>query len=134
MSDIFLTATKQRLRFPSKVGLLSVEDLWELDLTTSSPRKASLENIGADLLKKQRDLEGAGSILSTTTKSPEKDTVDLQIAILRKVAEVKQLENDARRNAAASASEKKRLLDAIAERELKELPVEELKKRVAALG
>lgn len=133
MSDIFLTATRRGLRFPSIVGQLTTEDLWSLPLTTTRPNKASLENIGNALLKRQAELE-AGSILVDSGTSPEKATVDLQVAILRKVVEVRKAENAERLDAANKASERQRLAEAIARRELNETPVEELKKRLDALS
>jgi hypothetical protein len=131
--NIFLQGTKQGLRFDSPQGSLTIEDLWNIPLTTSRSNRASIEVLGASLLKTQRDLEGAGSILSTSTSTPEKRKVDLQVAILRKVAEVRQLDNAAKVNAAKKREEKETLLQVIAERELKEASIEDLKKRAASL-
>lgn len=131
-NDIFLQASRLRLRFPSVVGLLSVEDLWGLPLTTASPNKASIDNIGADLLDRQSKLKG-GSILRTTKPSKESTEVDLSIEILRVVANTLQDEADAKTLAAAKRSERERLEAVIAEREVKELPLEDLKARLAGL-
>jgi hypothetical protein len=131
-TDIFLDATKLGLRFDSVVGLLTTEDLWRLPLSTSRPNQASLEAVGNALLKKQAALEG-GSILGIENTSREKRTVDLMVAIIRKVVEVRQAENDARLAAANKAAKRQELLDAIQKRELSELPIDELKKRLEDL-
>ena len=100
MSDnIFLTASRVKLRFQTVQGPLSVEDLWTIPLTTTRPNKASIETIGADVLARQVELErvqGAGSILGGSTPSPELAEVNLQVSVLRKVVEIRQAENKAK--------------------------------------
>jgi hypothetical protein len=134
MSNIFLRASRLRLRFGSPNGQLSVEDIWDIPLSTTRSNKASLENIGAPLLARQRELAEGASIFAETTPSPEKTKVDLQVAILREVAQIRQAENKAKTQAAAKASEKARLEQLIREREGNELPLDELKKQLAELG
>ena len=132
MSDIFLQASRLRLRFPSVVGLLSVEDLWGLPLTSVSQSKASIENVGADLLARQTKLKG-GSILRNSKPSKESEELDLSIEILRVIANTLQDEADAKTLAAAKRSERERLEGIIAERETKEAPLDTLKARLAEL-
>jgi hypothetical protein len=132
MSDIFLQASRLRLRFPSVVGLLSVEDLWGLPLTSVSQSKASIENVGADLLARQTKLKG-GSILRNSKPSKESEELDLSIEILRVIANTLQDEADAKTLAAAKRSERERLEGIIAEREVKEAPLDSLKARLAEL-
>lgn len=132
-NNIFLQASRLRLRFPSVVGLLSVEDLWGLPLTSASQSKPSIENIGADLLARQGKLKG-GSILRNSKPSKESVEVDLSLEILRVIADVLQDEADAKTLAAAKRSERERLEALITEREGKEAPLDELKARLAALG
>jgi hypothetical protein len=132
MSDIFLQASRLRLRFPSVVGLLSVDDLWGLPLTSVSQSKASIENVGADLLARQTKLKGT-SILRNSKPSKESEELDLSIEILRVIANTLQDEADAKTLAAAKRSERERLEGIIAEREVKEAPLDTLKARLAEL-
>ena len=134
--NIFLEATRRKVRFPSHNGMLTVEDLWEIPLVTTSSTKASIENIGAGLLAKQADLEKiqGASILSNLRRSSEKEMVDLQVELLREVARIRQEENAEKTLAAAKASERARLEALIAEREGKELPLDDLRKQRDALG
>ncbi len=136
MNDIFLQASRLKLRFPSIHGPLTVEDLWEIPLNTHRANKASLENIGADLLVKQRDLTSLkdASIFEDSSPSPELQKVNLQVAILREIAKIRQDENKAKTLAAAKATERARLEALIKEREGAELPLEDLKKQLAELG
>lgn len=132
--NIFLQATKQGLRFPSKKGLMTTEDLWGLTLTTKRSNVASLQNIYASLTKRQSELSGTGDLFSDEGKTQEQKTLDLQVAVITEVVRVRKAENAAKNNALATRREKHALLDAIAERELREAPLEELKKRAAALS
>lgn len=132
-NDLFFQASRLRLRFPSVVGLLSVEDLWNLPLSTTSKTKPSIENIGADLLEQQRKLKGS-SVLRTHKPSKESSELDLSIEILRVIANTLQDEAEAKALAAARRSERERLESIIAEREVKEAPLDELKARLANLG
>jgi hypothetical protein len=137
INNIFLQASRARLRFPSVVGQLTIEDLWDLPLTAESPKKPSLENIGAPLLARQNDLtklRGESILSDATAPSAELVQVTLQVSILREVARIRQEENKARTVAAAAKSERDRLDALIQGREEKELPLEELKKRRESLG
>lgn len=137
MSDkIFLLASRQRLRFPSPQGLLSVEDLWDLPLMTERPNKASIEGLGAALLTKQHDLgkvQSASILTSFEEPSTELKQVNLQVAILREIARIRQEEIKAKTTAEARRTERERLADLIRMREGAEMPIEELKKRLAEL-
>jgi hypothetical protein len=132
-NDLFLRASRLRLRFPSVVGLLSVEDLWNLPLISTTKAKPSIENIGADLLDQQSKLKG-GSILRNLKPSKETSELDLSIEILRVVANILQDEAEAKTLAAAKRSERERLESIIAERESKEAPLDDLKARLALLS
>lgn len=136
MSDLFLAASRAKLRFATVQGSLSVEDLWDLPLTTSRGNKASIESIGAELLQRQADLvkvQGA-SILGTSEPSPELEKVNLQVDILREVASIRQAENKLKTETLAKQSERDRLDELIREREAAELPLEELRAQRAALN
>lgn len=132
-TNIFLQATRTRLRFPSVVGLLTVEDVWDLPLTTQSASKPSIENIGSALLARQAAFQN-GSILRAPTRTKEQTEVDLAVEVIRTIAQIRQDEADAKTLAAARSSERERLKAIIAEREVKEASVDDLKARLAALG
>ena len=40
--ELFIKAARKKFRFPSKVGMLNVENLWDLPLTSAN--KASLDD------------------------------------------------------------------------------------------
>lgn len=74
MQTIFRDATRLKLRFPYK-GLISTEDLWDLD-------ENQLDSIYRELSAKQRELVGDGLINSTITES---DTLTLQMKVIEEV-------------------------------------------------
>ena len=135
-SNIFLQASRLKLRFASPVGSLTVEDLWNIPLKSQRTNKASIENVGAAVLTRQTELAkvGAASIFEDSDPSPELAQVNLQVAILREVASIRQAENKAKTESAARQSERERLEALIKEREGKELPLDDLKARLAALN
>lgn len=136
-NNIFLQASRAKLRFPSVIGQLTGEDLWDLPLSSDNPKRPSLENIGAPLLARKTDLEkvrGESILADATAPSAELAQVTLQVSILREVARIRQEENKAKTAAAAQRAERERLDALIQGREEKELPLEELRKRREALG
>jgi uncharacterized small protein (DUF1192 family) len=131
--NIFLQATKRNLVFPSIQGDLIVQDLWTIKKTSTNKRIATLENVYAGLNKRKQELDGAGSLFSTK-KSPEQETVDLQLEIVKAVAQVRTAEDEAKAKAAAIAQERKHLQDLIYQKQTEGASVEELQKRLAALS
>ncbi|WP_316196673.1 hypothetical protein [Bradyrhizobium sp. SZCCHNS3053] len=126
MSDLFLKASRIKLRFDTNSGPLAAEDLW--DLPISSERKTNLADI-AMKVKARLDLVSGLSFVKQPTKQID-PTDQLRFDILRFIIETKQDENAAAATARDNAAKKQRLLQLIAEKEddsLKGKSVEELK-------
>jgi len=106
------------LRFIHK-GLCTVEDLWDLPLK-------SLDSIFKELnnrLKMQKE----ESLLET--KSNEDEILDLQVALIKHVVEVRLAEKKLRLDATEKAARKEKLLGIIAEKQeegLRGMSIEEL--------
>jgi len=115
---MFEKASRLKLRFIHK-GLCTVEDLWDLPLK-------SLDSIFKELnnrLKMQKE----ESLLET--KSNEDEILDLQIAIIKHVVEVRLAEKKLRLDAKEKAAKKEKLLGIIAEKQeegLRGMSIEEL--------
>lgn len=131
--NIFFEASRRKIRFPSKNGLLTVEDLWEIPLRSTSDAKASVENIGAELLARQSKLSGQ-SIFGTVSKSKDEVDLDLSIEILRTVARTRQEEADNKTLLLANKQKREKLEALISERRLKEASIEDLEKQLAAIN
>lgn len=125
--SIFEMATRNKYRFPYK-GVISVEELWDLNLDQLDFIFKTLNN---ELKKSEED-----SLLITRTVN--KETVDLRtkIEIVKYIFNTKRDEAEFRRNEAARAEKKQKLLDILAKKEdesLNSLSKDELLKMIGEL-
>jgi hypothetical protein len=119
MSDVnalFLTAARAKFRFPSSVGQLTVEDLWDLPL---SGKGANLDNIARSLYRDLKEADGDISFVKPAVKT----TAELQakLDVVKYVIDVKMTERDARDVAEHKAATKQKLLAKLAEKQDKDL-------------
>jgi len=132
--DIFMQATRCRLRFPSPIGYLRTEDLWSIALTSeASTNGASVEGVGAALLARQQQRQDQSVLRSSSSRSEDQVELDLQVAIIRKVAEIREDEAEAKTLAASKASERRRLERLLAQKEEQELTAEQIQARLDSL-
>lgn len=131
--ELFQQATRAKLRFNSPQGSLSVEDLWDLPLT-SKTGKANLDAIGVALL---RDLRSTQDTLSLVKPVESGDsTLRLQFDVVKFIIDTKVAERDEAAVKAEKAAKKQRLLEIIdrkTDQELEGKSLEELRAEVNAL-
>ena len=123
--NVFEIATKEKYRFPYK-GQISVEDLWDLSLT-------SLDNI-FKTLNRQAKANREESLLES--KSKEDETLENQIAIVKHIVAMKQEEIAARADAKANKEKREKIMAILADKKdaaLKEMSVDELEKMLAEM-
>ena len=131
-TDIFKQATKLKLRFSSVRGDLTIEDLWDLPLTSKS--NLSLDGVGKPIQKALRESDEDSLVDVPTTSKNELNS--LRLAIIKEIISVKQEENLIKQNQAAIESQKALLKQALASKkvdEINSLSVEEIEKRLAAM-
>ncbi len=131
-TDIFKQATKLKLRFSSVRGDLTVEDLWDLPLTSKS--NLSLDGVGKPIQKVLRESDEDSLVDVPTTSKNELNS--LRLAIIKEIISVKQEENLIKQNQAAIESQKALLKQALASKkvdEINSLSVEEIEKRLASM-
>lgn len=131
-TDIFKQATKLKLRFSSVRGDLTVEDLWDLPLTSKS--NLSLDGVGKPIQKALRESDEDSLVAVLTTSKNELNS--LRLAIIKEIISVKQEENLIKQNQAAIESQKALLKQALASKkvdEINSLSVEEIEKRLASM-
>lgn len=132
MSNIFERASRLRTRFESAKGLLTVEDLWVLPLT-SDKGKVNLDDIARGL-NKQIQAANETSFVEPTTGPSESLMVAFEV--VKHVIKVLVAEREAAVLAAQREEKKKLILAALADAENKELTsgsIEELRAKLAAL-
>ncbi|MNE03052.1 hypothetical protein D3C80_955410 [compost metagenome] len=121
---LFEAASRQKLRFDSKVGQLSVEDLWDLPLTSAT--KANLDQIAVDL---NRQLKGTEeSFVSTGKKNA---VLELKFEIVKHIIGVRVAENQAKLDERTKAARKEQIETLIEEKKnegLKAMSIEDLEK------
>lgn len=127
--SIFKQATKERLRFETRKGELSVEQLWDLSLTNLA---TIVRNLKKQLTK---DNDDELSFLDETA-TPVDRTLELKFNVVKAIYLDKKEEREAEKNAAAKKAQREKLLGLIADKqdeELKGKSVAELTAELEAL-
>jgi hypothetical protein len=130
--DLFEKATKSQLRFETKAGLLGVEDLWRLPLT-STRGAVNLDDVARGLHKKLKE----DSIESFVEEKPKADEVaQLAFDVVKRVIEVRKEEGKAAHESAQRAAAKANIAKLIQKKrdeKLGETSLEDLEKMYAEL-
>lgn len=127
---MFEQASKMKLRFATAKGLISVEDLWDLPLTSHT---TSLDNIARGLNRQIKDTEEESFVVKHTTANTE---LHLALDILKHIIAIKITEKEARKVASQNKVEREKIMSAISDAEdtvLKGSSVEDLKKMLEKL-
>ncbi len=114
MSDantLFITATRDKLLFPSGVGLITVIDLWDLPLTG---RGANLDAVARTLHKELKDVDDDISFVKPAVKTTT--ALQAKFDIVKHIIDVKMAERDARKAAEEKAATKQKIMAKIAEK------------------
>lgn len=133
MSEIYKFAAKNGLRFPSKRGDLTTEQLFQLPLKAQTG--FDLDSVARGI---NAQLKGASeeSFVEDNTTDPRKQSLVVALEIVKDVIKTKQEENRAALNRTQRAAERKKILDAMAakkDQQLSQASVEELQKQLDAL-
>lgn len=127
--NIFELASRQKLRFPSTRGDLTVEQLWDLPLQSKS--QFDLDSIAKSV---NHDLKGRAeeSFVSTST-DPMRGRLETMLEVLKHVIQVKQEENTANANRIRNAQERARIAEIIDKKQGAALESETLEQLQARL-
>jgi len=128
---LFEEASRLKLRFETKRGCISTEDLWDLPL--SNDHGLSLDNLAKGLNRKLKE-EGEESFV--VPKSQESSILSLQFELVKHVIKVKIEERDAKEQALKKEAKKQKIREIIADKEeasLKNLSEDELRKMLDEL-
>lgn len=128
---MFEKATRQKLRFASAAGMLSVEDLWDLPL--QSRTRVDLDTIAKAVNKEIKTTEEESFVAPI---SVENTSLTLKMGILKHIISVKLEEQDAAKTLKEKNERKKHIMAIMADKqdeELKGKSLDELKKELEAL-
>lgn len=129
---MFEQAIRQKLRFTTSQGQLTVEDLWDLPLT-STTNKANLDAIAVGLYA---ELNSNRNISFVNNGSTGDQTLQLKFDIVKHIIDVRKAENASAVEARARKDQKQRLLELIDRKENESLAgksIDELRKMVEGL-
>jgi hypothetical protein len=129
---MFQKATRQKLRFDSPKGLLCVEDLWDIPLT-SNAGKANLDDIAKGL---HRQLQSTDDQSFVTVSKVTDDVNQLKFDIVKQVIDTRLVENAAALLSRDNKEKKQRILEIIERKEgdaLLGASLEDLQKMAASL-
>jgi hypothetical protein len=113
---MFEKVSRLKLRFDSPVGSISVEDLWEIPLT-STVGKVNLDDIAKALYRKLKDSGEVSFVSSAKTD----ETTQLKFDIVKHVIDVRLAENEAASLVRANKEKKQQILALIAQKQNEQL-------------
>lgn len=89
MSNIFERAVRQKLRFPSSIGELTVEQLYDLNISDGR-FNTDLNSVYSMLLVRKRNMTDDNlETLSESTANPRLTEVNLKLEIVKHIADYK---------------------------------------------
>jgi hypothetical protein len=130
---MYKDAVRSKLRFQTKIGQLSAEDLWDLPLLAPSAGKLCLDDIAIELDGKVK--AKSQSFVVNRANANREDS--LRLAIVKDIIETKLAEADEATEKRKRKEERDKLVQLLNEKELQQLntlSVDEIKKRLADLG
>ena len=132
MDNLFLQATREKFRFESPKGDLSVEQLWDLPLTSRTG--FDLDTVAKAV---NSDLKGANEeSFVNTTNNPAVSRLQAKLEVVKAIIEVKLAQAEAMKKHAEKAAERQRLMEVLHSKkgqELQGLSVEEIERRLSQL-
>ena len=130
MNELFIKAAKEKYRFETPRGFLTVEDLYDCP---PIGRGVSLDDIAKSV---NRQLKETNEESFVVTASKENSILENKLEIVKYIIAEKKAELEKRKNAAERKAKREKLLEAIAyqeDKELREAGTEKLKKMLEEL-
>lgn len=127
--NIFEYAAKNKLRFTSSVGSLTVEDLYDLPL--QSTKNVSLDSVAKAA---NNEIKSSQEESFVTTASPQNTVAQLKLDIVKHIIADRLEERDRARQAAENKQRREKIADIIADKQddaLKNMSLEELQAELA---
>lgn len=132
--NMFEIAVRNKMRFETTKGLISVEDLWDLPMLTKSPTAISLDNVARKIAIDLTEQEKLNSFVAENGNDAVIKELNVKLEIVKYVIAVRKKEAEEKRNAAESAMKRQKIKELIAQKEddaLSSLSKEELLEMLA---
>lgn len=132
MDNLFLQATREKFRFESSKGDLSVEQLWDLPLTsrTGFDLDTVAKAVNANLKSSNEES------FVNVSNNPAVSRLQAQLEVVKAIIEVKLAQAEATKKRVEKAAERQRLMEVLhskKDQELQGLSVEEIERRLSQL-
>lgn len=132
MDNLFLQATREKFRFESSKGDLSVEQLWDLPLTsrTGFDLDTVAKAVNANLKSSNEES------FVNASNNPAVSRLQAQLEVVKAIIEVKLAQAEATKKRAEKMAERQRLMEVLhskKDQELQGLSVEEIERRLSQL-
>jgi hypothetical protein len=128
---MFEKATRLKLRFPSPKGALSIEDLWDLPLTSANG--PNLDKIAQALNRELKESANESFVVRTTAVNT---ALQLKFDIVKHIIDIKLVEEEASKTRRENKQKKDKIMEIFARKQdaaLENLTVEELQKKLDEL-
>lgn len=126
--NIYKEALLNRVRFSTNVGLLTLEEVMDLPLTSKSG--LSVDSLAVDLVNKlKNENKEIVSLVNEDKEDVERYVDELKLEVLKDIIEYKKALIEEKRKAQAENSEKRRIMEALArkkEDKYNDMSIEEL--------
>ena len=132
MDNLFLQATREKFRFESCKGDLSVEQLWDLPLTSRTGFDLDTVAKAVNTNLKSSNEESFVNV----SNNPAVSRLQVQLEVVKAIIEVKLAQAEAAKKRAEKSAERQRLMEVLhskKDQELQGLSVEEIERRLAQL-
>jgi len=132
--NIFEYATRNKLRFASPRGEMTLEQLWDIPLRGAAGDQFNLNTIAKTISKALKDVSEENFV--ETTKTVRHTKLEIALELVKHVIDTKLGEEKAAETRAANKQKKEKLLAILAEKQdgkLSALSEKELQKQIAAL-
>jgi hypothetical protein len=120
--DLFETASRKKYRFPSEIGDLTAEQLWDLPLLRSQEARPYPTDLNTVATRINEELKGVtvDSFVQVDPVPGRKD-IENRLELVKHVIKVKVDAAEAAKRRAERDAQRRRLLDALADAEAREL-------------
>lgn len=128
--NMFEIAVRNKMRFETAKGLISVEDLWDLPMMTKSPTAVSLDTVARKIAIDLAEQEKLNSFVAENGNEAAIETLKLKLEIVKYVIAVRKKEAVEKQEAA----KRQKIKELIAQKEedaLSSLSKEELLEMLA---
>lgn len=132
-TNLFEIATRKHFKFPSSVGLLATEDLWELSLNSTKINTPNLNSVAQAVNAELNKVDGVVDFVNPSSSKGSTLAAELamKLDVVKHIIAVRVAEQDLAKAAIDKKARNDKIMDLIAKKKdnaLETLSIEELTK------